>query len=88
MKYPWLITFLNFYIEYSAHPYNEKINIFTAIEVTTGKWRNWIGGMFFVPYAFAYMSVSGFAYLLRDWRWMHLAMSVPLLASVLFYWLV
>uniref|UniRef100_A0A914VYH4 Major facilitator superfamily (MFS) profile domain-containing protein n=1 Tax=Plectus sambesii TaxID=2011161 RepID=A0A914VYH4_9BILA len=58
-----------------------------CMELTTNKHRDWIGGMFYIPYAMGYTSLSLFAYFLRDWRMMHAAISLPVMINLAFWWL-
>uniref|UniRef100_A0A914WZV4 Major facilitator superfamily (MFS) profile domain-containing protein n=1 Tax=Plectus sambesii TaxID=2011161 RepID=A0A914WZV4_9BILA len=59
-----------------------------ALEMTTSKWRVWIGGLFFTPYALGYTILPLFAYLIRDWRFMHMAVAAPTLVSIAYWWLI
>jgi hypothetical protein len=54
--------------------------------MTTSKWRIWVGGLFFMPYALGYTLLPLFAFLIRDWRFMHMAVAAPTLIAVFYWW--
>lgn len=59
---------------------------FGALEVVSSRWRVWIGGLFFLPYALGYASLAAFAYWLRDWRVLHAVICAPPILAVAFIW--
>ncbi|MPC96967.1 Solute carrier family 22 member 20 [Portunus trituberculatus] len=44
--------------------------------------RGLVGIMFSVPFALGNMLLPGVAYLVRDWRHLHLAISVPVILLI------
>ena len=58
----------------------------SGMEVTTSRYRDWIGGLFYIPYALGYTSLSAVAYFIRDWRVMHTAISIPVAFNLFFWW--
>ena len=55
---------------------------FSALEVTNSKWRIWVGGLFWIPYACGYTTLAAVAYVTREWRLMHIVISCPLFLAV------
>lgn len=53
-----------------------------AVESCTERQRSIVGIMFCLPFAVGYMLLPGVAYLLRDWRDLHLAISVPVMLLI------
>ncbi|CAL4144108.1 unnamed protein product, partial [Meganyctiphanes norvegica] len=52
------------------------------VESCTERQRSIVGIMFCLPFAIGYMLLPGVAYLLRDWRDLHLAISVPVMLLI------
>lgn len=48
-----------------------------AIELVGGKWRTVAGISYLYPVSISYMTIAGIAYLVRDWRSLQLAISLP-----------
>lgn len=57
-----------------------------AMETTNARWRVWVGGLFWLPYAFGYALLTPVALLLRDWRLMHAAITAPTALIFAYYW--
>lgn len=55
-------------------------------EIVGAKWRpiTGLGAQF--PFTLAHLSVTGFGYGFRDWRWIQLATSLPAIILVYYYW--
>ncbi|XP_050727292.1 organic cation transporter protein-like isoform X2 [Eriocheir sinensis] len=53
-----------------------------AMEASSVRHRSLVGIMFSVPFALGNMLLPGLAYLLRDWRHLHLAISVPVILLI------
>ncbi|XP_050697336.1 solute carrier family 22 member 3-like isoform X2 [Eriocheir sinensis] len=58
-----------------------------TLELCTPKQRSLAGNLFAVPYALGYMFLPGLALLVKDWRNLQLALSLPGLALISYYWL-
>lgn len=46
------------------------------------KQRGVVGILFSVPFALGYMMLPGVAYYIREWRQLHLAISVPVILLI------
>ncbi|KAH1012958.1 organic cation transporter protein [Dendroctonus ponderosae] len=64
------------------------ISFVMCMEVVGGKWRTIVSILYQVPFGFGYALLSGIAYLLRDWRNFHFAISLLSMLYVGLYWLV
>lgn len=53
-----------------------------AVEASSMQHRSVVGIMFSLPFAMGNMLLPGIAYLLRDWRHLHLAISVPVILLI------
>ncbi|XP_045131418.1 LOW QUALITY PROTEIN: organic cation transporter protein-like [Portunus trituberculatus] len=53
-----------------------------AVEASSMRHRGLVGIMFSVPFALGNMLLPGVAYLVRDWRHLHLAISVPVILLI------
>lgn len=60
----------------------------TAVEVCSPYQRAVIGSLYFIPWTLGYMLVPLIAYLVRPWRWLQFAYTVPLLYNISLIWLV
>ncbi|KAK8407772.1 hypothetical protein O3P69_002367 [Scylla paramamosain] len=64
------------------------ISSFTLLMETCGrKERSSIGVLFVIPWSLGYMIVPGIAYLIRPWKWLLVALSLPSLPLLLNFWL-
>lgn len=52
------------------------------MEASSVRHRSVVGIMFSVPFALGNMLLPGIAFLLRDWRYLHLAISVPVILLI------
>ncbi|CAH1134400.1 unnamed protein product [Ceutorhynchus assimilis] len=59
-----------------------------CMEAVGGKWRTIVPILYQIPFGFGYSSLAGIAYFIRDWRDLHVAISVLSLPYVSFSWLV
>lgn len=55
-------------------------------EVIGVQWRSPIGILFQIPFTLGHLSLSAFAYFIKDWRYFQLAISLPAILLVYFYW--
>lgn len=58
------------------------------MEVAEARWRPTLGVTLFLTWALGTMMWGGAAYLLRDWRWLQLAVSLPCFLFLPALWLV
>ncbi|XP_063859590.1 organic cation transporter protein-like [Scylla paramamosain] len=59
----------------------------TLLMETSGRReRTMVSALFVVPWALGYMILPGVAYLVRPWKWLQAATSLPTLPLVLYYW--
>ncbi|XP_037073810.1 organic cation transporter protein-like [Pollicipes pollicipes] len=63
-------------------------NFVFCMEIVGAKWRVVLGLLFQVPFAFGFISLAGIAYLITNWQHLQLAISVPLVLFILYYWAV
>ncbi|KAG0717956.1 Organic cation transporter protein [Chionoecetes opilio] len=57
-------------------------SLVAAVEASSIRHRSIVGIMFSVPFALGNMLLPGVAYLVRDWRHLHLAISVPVILLI------
>ncbi|KAF2367139.1 Major facilitator sugar transporter-like [Trinorchestia longiramus] len=74
----WFPVFLlcRFFMAFSGHCVYQTSYII-AVETCSIRHRGTIGILFSVPFALGYILLPGFAYYIRDWRYLHLAISLP-----------
>ncbi|XP_045131154.1 LOW QUALITY PROTEIN: organic cation transporter protein-like [Portunus trituberculatus] len=59
----------------------------TLLMETSGRReRTRTSALFVIPWALGYMLLPGIAYLVRPWKWLQVAVSLPTLLLVLYYW--
>ncbi|XP_043236316.1 organic cation transporter protein-like [Amphibalanus amphitrite] len=59
-----------------------------SMELVGEQWRALLGITYCLPVSCGFITMGGMAYLVRDWRLLQLALSLPGLLFVSFYWLV
>ncbi|XP_064105530.1 organic cation transporter protein-like [Macrobrachium nipponense] len=59
-----------------------------AVEVCSHSQRSTFGSIGGIPWAIGFLVVPGIAYLIRPWRWMQVAYTVPLLLTIAYYWVI
>ncbi|XP_074033398.1 organic cation transporter protein isoform X2 [Leptinotarsa decemlineata] len=57
-----------------------------CMEVVGGKWRTIVPILYQIPFGFGNSIMSGLAYLLRDWREFHLALSFLISTFIVYTW--
>ncbi|XP_044740694.1 organic cation transporter protein-like [Chrysoperla carnea] len=57
-----------------------------TMEIVGGHWRTIAGCSYLFPVPLSYITISGMAYLLRDWRDLQLAISLPGILFMTLYW--
>lgn len=58
------------------------------MEITGVKWREVISVFYQIPFNLGHLTLPGFAYFIRDWHYLQLALSLPSIILISYYWLV
>lgn len=58
------------------------------MEITGVKWREVISIFYQIPFNLGHLTLPGFAYFIRDWHYLQLALSLPSIILISYYWLV
>lgn len=58
------------------------------MEITGVKWREVISILYQIPFNLGHLTLPGFAYFIRDWHYLQLALSLPSVILISYYWLV
>lgn len=58
-----------------------------CLELSGKSQRSMLGVLFCVPWALGYMALPGVAYLVREWRFLQLALTVPAFLTIVDFWL-
>jgi len=56
------------------------------MELVGGIWRTIAGVSYLFPVSLSYIAIAGIAYLVRDWRDLQLAITLPASLLLVFYW--
>ncbi|XP_068202333.1 solute carrier family 22 member 7-like [Palaemon carinicauda] len=59
----------------------------TVMELSTPSQRSSVGSMYVIPWALGYMVVPGIAYLIREWRWLQAAYTLPITTLFIYLWI-
>ncbi|XP_050303956.1 organic cation transporter-like protein [Anthonomus grandis grandis] len=59
-----------------------------CMEVVGGKWRTIVPILYQIPFGFGYSLLSFFAYFIREWRCLHLTLSVLSMTYLALYWFI
>lgn len=51
------------------------------------KWRTTLGVLYQIPFNMGHLSLAGLSYLLRDWKYLQIAISLPSVILVTYYWI-
>jgi hypothetical protein len=57
-----------------------------SIELVGGNWRTVAGISYLFPVSLSYITIAGMGWLLRDWRQLQLAISLPGLIFLILWW--
>lgn len=60
--------------------------ILTQYCISGTKWRTTLGVLYQIPFNMGHLSLAGMSYLLRDWRYLQIAISLPSVILVTYYW--
>lgn len=58
------------------------------MEITGVRWRELILVLYQIPFNLGHLTLAGFAYFIRDWRYLQFALSIPSIVLISYYWLV
>ena len=58
------------------------------MEIVGTKWREVFSVLYQLPFNIGHMGISGFAYFLRNWHDFQLAISIPSIILISYYWLI
>lgn len=58
------------------------------MEVCSPRQRSVVGPLYQIPWSLGYMLVPLIAYMVQSWRWLQAAYSLPLLYTIILFWLV
>lgn len=84
---PWYWAFIiSRLINGASHAAIQYSSFTTLTEVASEKHRRWMGIAYNTGYATGIVIVSGIAYLLREWRHIQLAISLPALLLLIHLW--
>nr|XP_045612558.1 organic cation transporter-like protein [Procambarus clarkii] len=61
--------------------------LLVTMELCTPRQRNYVASFFLLPWAVGYMMVPGVAYLVRPWRWMLVAFTIPVFYYLIYFWM-
>ncbi|XP_068223638.1 solute carrier family 22 member 6-B-like isoform X2 [Palaemon carinicauda] len=73
-----MISFFNF-----GHATGSFIYV---MEICSHSQRSSVGSLGGIPWSLGYIIVPGIAYLIRPWRWLQAAYSVPMIYLISYYW--
>lgn len=60
--------------------------IYTFYFVTGTKWRTAVGILYQIPFNLGHLTLALIGYFLRDWRYFQLAISIPSVILIAYYW--
>ena len=58
------------------------------MEIIGTRWRELVSVLYQIPFNLGHLTLPLFAYLLRDWRYLQFALSIPSVLLISYYWLV
>ncbi|XP_068246342.1 organic cation/carnitine transporter 2-like isoform X2 [Palaemon carinicauda] len=58
-----------------------------CLELSGKSQRSMLGVLFCVPWSLGYMALPGIAYLIRDWRYLQVALTMPSVFMISYFWL-
>lgn len=58
------------------------------MEITGVRWREVVSILYQIPFNLGHLTLPGFAYFIRDWHYLQLALSLPSVILISYYWLV
>lgn len=79
---PWVFHTLN-----TIQP-NDLCTHFSGMEIVGTKWRAAITVLYQIPYSLGHMSLAGLAYYFRHWQHLQLAITLPSIILLSYWWIV
>lgn len=70
-----------FYIEFT-------FSFVLVMEITGSRWRELILVLYQIPFNLGHLTLPGFSYFIRDWRYLQFALSIPSIVLISYYWLI
>ncbi|ROT67114.1 hypothetical protein C7M84_014808 [Penaeus vannamei] len=70
-----------------GHPSSTETGYSLVMETCEPRLRSIIGIIVYLPWCFSLITLGGFGYLLRDWRWLMFTVSMPGLLYLPVLWL-
>ncbi|XP_055701896.1 organic cation transporter protein isoform X2 [Phlebotomus papatasi] len=83
----WLFCFLRFLTALATG--GTMLTSFVLImEIIGVKWRELLSVIYQIPFNLGHLTLPVFAYFIRDWRHLQLALSIPSILLISYYWLI
>uniref|UniRef100_A0A1B0C9J9 Major facilitator superfamily (MFS) profile domain-containing protein n=2 Tax=Lutzomyia longipalpis TaxID=7200 RepID=A0A1B0C9J9_LUTLO len=83
----WLFCFLRFLTALATG--GTMLTSFVLImEIIGVKWRELLSVIYQIPFNLGHLTLPVFAYFIRDWRYLQLALSIPSVLLISYYWLI
>uniref|UniRef100_A0A1Y1K9J5 Major facilitator superfamily (MFS) profile domain-containing protein n=2 Tax=Photinus pyralis TaxID=7054 RepID=A0A1Y1K9J5_PHOPY len=86
---PWFWLFLLLRFISAAATGGTMVTSFVLVmEITGIKWRTTLGILYQVPFNVGHLSLALIGYLIRDWHYVQLAITLPSLLLISYYWII
>lgn len=85
---PWFVLFLILRLICAMATGGTMVTSFVLVmELVGTKWRTTLGVLYQIPFNMGHLSLAGLSYLLRDWKYLQIAISLPSAILVTYYWI-
>lgn len=85
---PWFYVFLVLRFLTAVAVGGAMVASFVLImEIIGLRWRTIFGILYQIPFSLGHITLPGFSYFLRDWRYFQIAISLPATLLVSYYWI-